>query len=199
MSDLLIDISLAISNLMWLYTIVIGIFTIVWGWTRLMARIPFVKDRYEDSVKVFAIPSYIVGGFSIIISIVGLIGDASLFTVGLLFLSGVLLLAKPIKDLPVASIAAVGISAILFIVAAFVYLKTSFLDSNIVKIIILVIIFAIALFIYLAIKMWEDAADLFLSILERPIFQVILGLLLIVQGILILLGYKSGLISLFQS
>ncbi len=192
------------------FTLVLGGMWLVYAIYEAKRRGSVKKRKVEDwnfdvtkFLKIFTYVGIIVGIFSILSGVGGLILDKapsvayasntqdakSLFVSVFLIIAGIFTLLKPLNDLPIASVIGILLASIVVVLAAslipdqVVQVIAVFIDPKLLLVIIFVIVFA---FIALTVKFYIGVLMGISKAISWPVLAFILAGFSILQGFLLL-------------
>ncbi len=190
----------------------IGLIALLYAVDRMFARIPVIGTGPEDDVesKIIRVLSIIAAVVSIAMPVVFAIervfmeNDAVsiqwlpilLFTV-----AAVMLLAKPLRDIPGTAIVTILVGVVLMVLVIFWVASSdelSIFSINLPLWLPFVLVFLLIVVVFIAVYIVEKQIDALLDIIAWSPFLLILGALMIVQALLMLFYPHQGLQALIK-
>ena len=189
----------------WILMFLLGLICLLWGIDRLFARIPVIgtgptSDIESTIIRALGIIGGIVGFLTpILIAIENFAFDnaninISWFSTFLFVLGALILIARPLKEIPIAAFIALFVGVIL--VALVIFLAGTdivIFSIHIPLWVILTVIALLDLIVLILAYRTEKAMDYFLGFISWSPFLIIIGVLLTIQAVFMVIYPHSGL------
>ena len=186
------DFSILVNNAE-LILILGGVLAMSWFIEKLVKPVPVVGAPISLMTKIISFFGFFVG---ILLIVTGAASwqtqttNIDTYTIALLIIAGLALMLKPIKDFPWAALMGL-IAGGLAAGAVYFFLPLPETVAGIASIwVYLIIFFVPAVIVYMVFKFIEDILKLLGTILASKPVTLIVGIICIVQGILLLLGFN---------